>query len=129
MSLIPRKIVFLAGVLLVVGACTGRPVENIESAPLPANRGLSMEEVENAIRRAAAKRGWTMKRLAPGRLEGRLALRSHVALVDVTFDTQQYSITYKDSQNLNYDGTNIHRNYNSWVRNLSNDINVEISAL
>jgi hypothetical protein len=56
-------------------------------------------------------------------------LRRHQAVVEILFDTESYSITYLDSTNLKYDGAEIHQNYNSWVRNLSNAIYAQISSI
>jgi len=49
--------------------------------------------------------------------------------MEIEYDTKQYSITYKDSQGLKYDGSQIHKTYNSWVHNLDNRIRVQLSAL
>jgi hypothetical protein len=65
----------------------------------------------------------------PGETEGRLHLRSHVAIVSITFDTKQFSIFYKDSTNLDYDGARIHRNYNGWIQNLEQAILAQTSAI
>ena len=40
-------------------------------------------------------------------------------MVDIVFDTSKYSITYKESSNLDYKNHKIHRNYNRWVANLN----------
>ena len=129
MSYLSRRFALLVGAMLIVAACTGTPVYNVESQPLAVSGNPSLGAVERAIRRAAANRGWTVKKLGPGRMEGRLALRRHVALIDITYTRSTLSITYKDSQNLNYDGKTIHKNYNSWVQNLAKDINAQVSAL
>lgn len=125
-----RKAALILGLVLAFGACrSADPIYNVQSEPFSVDRAASMLDVENSIRRAAARLGWTIKRLAPGKLEGRLALRSHVALVDITHNTKEFSITYKDSQNLKYTGTTIHRNYNNWVRNLAKAIHAEIGGI
>ncbi|GGG34166.1 hypothetical protein GCM10010964_22650 [Caldovatus sediminis] len=76
----------------------------------------------NQIRRAGAGRGWQMQEIRPGLIRGTLVLRDHLAVVDIPYDAQRFSIRYADSRNLLYDGASIHRNYNSWVQNLANDI-------
>ena len=40
-----------------------------------------------------------------------------------------YSIDYKNSLNLKYDSTKntIHKNYNGWIQNLDNAIQVQLS--
>jgi hypothetical protein len=49
--------------------------------------------------------------------------------MDIKYNTKSYSIEYKDSQGLKYDGTNIHKNYNSWVMNLDNRIRAQLSTM
>ena len=68
-----------------------------------------------------------MRKEAPGHIIGTLNIRDHIAIVDITYNSDSYSITYKDSTNLNYNGTNIHRNYNNWINNLDNAIKVQLS--
>lgn len=70
-----------------------------------------------------------MKQMEPGYIVGTLKLRSHVAVVDIRHTTKSYSITYKDSTNLDYDGTNIHRNYNGWISNLDRAIKTQLATL
>ena len=65
----------------------------------------------------------------PGRIVGTLSLRSHEAVVEILYDTEGYSITYLNSVNLKYDGQRIHKNYNSWVQNLSNAIYAQVSSI
>ena len=88
-----------------------------------------MEDIEKAIIIAGAGLGWRIKSKSPGNLIGTLALRDHIAIVDIKVDTEKYSITYKDSTNLKYDGTNIHSNYNGWIQNLEKSINAQLAAL
>ena len=88
-----------------------------------------MDDMQKAIVRAGAGLGWQMKVAEPGLIVGTLRLRSHMAVVDIKYDTKAYSITYKDSSNLDYDGANIHKNYNGWVQNLDNAIRVQIANL
>ena len=52
-----------------------------------------------------------------------------MAKVDINYNTKTYSITYKDSSDLDYDGTKIHKNYNGWIQNLDNAIKVQLSAI
>jgi len=87
-----------------------------------------MEDVKNAILRAGAGLSWAMRENKPGYITGTLTLREHFAVVDIKYDTQKYSILYKDSKNLKYDGTNIHNNYNGWVQRLNQAIQAQLGA-
>ena len=61
-----------------------------------------------------------------GVISGRLALRTHVAVVEVTYDTKTYSIAYKDSVNLDFANGTIHKNYNGWITNLDRAIRANL---
>ena len=115
--------------LLIVGCRGATPVYNVESAPVAANKPATTKDVENAIIRAGGTMGWKMVPRGPGKMEGTLELRTHRAVVDIDYDTKKYSIKYKDSANLQYDGTNIHQNYNGWVQNLDKAIRAQLMAL
>ena len=67
-------------------------------------------------------------REGPGVIRGTLNLRTHAVVVRIEYNTEGYSIHYVDSQNMGFkvrsDGARIiHKNYNSWVRNLQREIN------
>jgi hypothetical protein len=49
--------------------------------------------------------------------------------VDIPYDRRTYSILYRDSVNMNYDGGNIHSNYTGWVQRLNAAINSRLSML
>lgn len=118
-------------VIMLAGCVTPHPVRNINAEPVvgPAGRAVSLEDVGKAIMRAGGTLGWQMKQVEPGYTLGTLKLRSHVAVVDIRYTTKNYSITYKDSSNLDYDGTNIHRNYNGWIFNLDRAIKTQLANL
>ena len=52
-----------------------------------------------------------------------------MATIDIRYDLHSYSINYVDSQNLNYDGSNIHPRYNSWIQYLQTDIQNQVAAI
>lgn len=123
------KIVIVVVVALTLSACRTGPVYNVESAVMATPANATLEQVTGAIKRAGTGLGWQMIDQGPGQIEGKLFLRSHMAVVSITFDTKKFSIYYKDSNNLNYDGTIIHKNYNGWVQNLEQRILAETSGL
>jgi hypothetical protein len=52
-----------------------------------------------------------------------------MAKIDIMYDKTKYSIHYKDSKNLNYDGTNIHTNYNGWIQRLDQTIQAQLTGM
>ena len=130
MSVKQLNVITLGALAILLVACTTQPVRNVENAPISiSNSSYDLSDVTKEIRSAGAGLGWQMKEKTPGHIVGSLYLRTHVAVVDVTYTLDEFSINYKDSTNLNYDGTVIHKNYNGWIENLTNAINVRLSAL
>jgi hypothetical protein len=125
--------VIIPGILaiLLIG-CSPIPVQNVENAPINASStNYDLSDVTNAIKRAGIGLGWQMKEQTPGHIIGTLHLRNHTAIVDITYTLDDYSINYKDSTNLKYNPSNntIHKNYNGWIQNLTNAIDVQLVSL
>ena len=111
----------LAGLLvlgLVQAACTTVPIMDPPPANLPPNPARTEADVGNAIKQAATELGWEVQDDGPGRMTATLHLRSHTAVVTIPYDANSYDIEYAESVNLDQQGDRIHRNYNSWVKNL-----------
>jgi len=109
--------------------CRSAPVMNVDSAAIQVSEKHTSKDIKKAIIRAGASLGWNMKSIKEGQMIGTLNLRKHVAVVDITYSKNNYSIKYKSSTNLDYDGVNIHSNYNGWIQRLNQNIQVQISTL
>ena len=72
---------------------------DIEKSPISVE--MTMDQIERAII-TGTRRGWIMKRIGLGHIEAKLAVRSHLAIVDIYYDKSTFSIRYKESRNLNY---------------------------
>ena len=122
--------ILVSALVLLISACTTQPVYNVSAAPVAASKpNPSLEDVGRAIQRAGVALGWQMKETKPGHMLGTLYLRTHVAVVDINYSVKSYSIQYKDSTELMYDGATIHRNYNGWIQNLDKGIRAQLSTL
>jgi hypothetical protein len=109
-------LVMALGAVAALGACRNAPILQETSADFVGRASLAQRA--DQIRAAGASLGWRMESRGPGLMRGTLDLRSHQAVVDIPYDPQHFRIRYVSSTNLNYDGTTIHRNFNSWVQNL-----------
>ena len=127
----PVRVFFAALLILMAASCRQATILNVENMSLNAPPTATMEDVESAIKRAGVGLGWQVSTISPGLLEARLPIRAHLAVTAIRFDTQTFSITYKDSMNLKYNATNmtIHSNYVSWVQNLEKAILAEASTI
>ena len=125
------RILIVVGMMLLVAGCTSRPIVNVTDQPVvsAAGKELTADQVRNAIVSAGNGLGWVMTPVSPDLVSGRLMLRDHVAVVDVRYTAKTFSITYKDSTNLNYKDGQIHRNYNGWIENLDRDIRNELMRM
>ena len=117
-------------VLLAAGCRGNLPVYNVSDAPVAASKANpSLDEVGKTIQSAGVALGWQMRLTKPGHILGTLILRTHTAVVDVNYSVKSYSIAYKDSTDLKYDGQNIHPQYNTWIQNLDKRIRAQLSTL
>ena len=117
-------------VILLV-ACVAQPIYNIDDAMIVSstNKTLAKEDIKNAIMKADTTRGWVIKENSPGNLVGTLFIRNHMAKIDIKYNEKSYSINYIDSENLNHEGYLIHKNYNNWVKNLQQDIEIQLNLM
>ena len=117
--------------VILLGACRTAPtIYQVQNAAVSTNvPNATKDDVRKAIIRAGGSLGWQFRDNGPDAMIGTLILRTHTAVVDIPYSTKQYSITYKDSTNLDYNGTSIHSNYNGWIQNLHKAINVQLSTL
>ncbi|PSV00822.1 hypothetical protein C0W80_11590 [Photobacterium leiognathi subsp. mandapamensis] len=116
--------------LLIVG-CTSKPVMNLNNVYVPTavtGQQYTVEDVQKAILTAAEQRGWSARVIKPGLILANISVRTHSATIEIPYSSTSYSIDYKDSQNLDYDGTDIHRNYNNWVVRLSRSIQQQLGV-
>ena len=104
-----------------VAAVTG------SGAPAPA------EDIKRAFTVGGTRRGWVFTDTGPGRMTGKLVVRSHTLVIDLAYETGKYTLKYVDSTNLDYkdeDGKKtIHRSYTGWNNNLMNDARAELLRL
>jgi hypothetical protein len=117
-------------VSVTLTACNTAPVLNVNDAAATNSTGkpLTHDQVRSAVVRAGAALGWQIKDEGPNKLVGTITLRKHVAVVDIPYTANSYSIKYRSSENLDEKGGTIHKNYNGWIQNLTRGINAQLSA-
>ena len=122
------KALLVAAVLVLAAGCTSRPVMNVAAEPVVVAPGRTATEegVRDAILRAGAGLGWSMRPAAPGVVSGSLNLRGHSAVIDVEYNVKTYNIVYRSSNNLDANNGQIHKNYNGWIENLNSAIRREL---
>ncbi|MGD1879194.1 MAG: hypothetical protein ACFB13_17035 [Kiloniellaceae bacterium] len=129
---IPSAIFTILSLALLLTACARTlPVYNVTEAPVVTGSGTtpSLNQVEDAIVKACRDKEWFADPVADGHIVAKVRVRKHTAVVDILYSPTNYSITYKDSEMLLYDGTLIHRNYNKWVQLLADRIDQELNSL
>jgi len=129
-SVITRTLalLFMGSLALMLASCRTAPLHNVEHSSVPAGKAYTDQDVKSAIQTAGAALGWRIDEHTPGILAGTLYLRSHVAVVEIPYSRSGYSIRYKGSTNLMYDGERIHGNYNDWVKRLDNTIQAHLAS-
>lgn len=137
-----KGIVLACLVFLLAAGCRSAPILNVKDAPINTLSGKepTLDQVTRAVVLAGMGLNWQMDVVKPGHIVGTLNLRSHQAVVNITYSEKLYSITYKSSMNLTIDPLwdeeivpgqpprLIHSNYNSWIQNLDIGIRKQIIA-
>ena len=123
------RLVALVFITFVVSSCQERirPIYNPSNVSIPVSLATtSLEEIGTSIKQAGAGQNWKMTDIGSGKIEGILNIRAHQATVRIDYSLISYSITYVSSVNLNDVGYGIHKNYNSWIRDLESAINIAL---
>lgn len=134
MKVIKMALFLLA--FVVSGAVFARapePVLNLVDQPITVASGkkLTADEVKQVVSKVAQDRKWVVAPMENGKLAATLSWKSnrHVIAVEIACDTDRFSITYRDSINMNYAVTDgqpvIHPYYNRFVGELRDAIRVE----
>ena len=109
-------------------ALAAKPIQNLIDIPVPEKidgSSPSTEDVRSAIVAGCKERTWVPIPDEDNNISCSILVRSrHFAEVEIPYTGDTYSIIYKDSRELDYNGKKqrIHRNYNKWVLNLSDSI-------
>jgi hypothetical protein len=114
----------LAPALLLLMAF--RQVPLTDPAPIPVPSGVDAARVEQIIGAALTARNWRIVKHVEGEIDAVYDPRDFSVTIAVHYSAQQIRINYVTSSKLKYEERNgvryIHRNYESWIRNLVTDI-------
>lgn len=126
MSLVAQPAAARTGVPLI-----NPPPVSIASA---SGKAVTLEQVRGAILAGAVGKGWQPSDAGPGKITANILVRGkHRVVLDIAYSTSQFTITYRESVNLDYEMIDgkpmIHPNYNRWVQNLIQGIRVELVKL
>ena len=118
------RLATLAMATFLLAGCVTVPIIDVDTTGLsiPASVDPTMQQVKKAIYKGAVDEGWSVRRLTLGRLEAEIYVKRYKAVVRIIHDTKTFSIKYKDSRNLRYDGAEIRRAYNKWGLRLRRSI-------
>lgn len=125
-----KKLLKLSALLimttLITVGCRSGAIYNVENSKI--ENPKSSSAVYAAIKDAGRSLGWKIQRIKPGVAQGKLYLRTHLAVVKIKYSSRSYSISYVRSENLKYDAEKqtIHSNYNGWVQNLEKAIDARL---
>ncbi|MGH8380495.1 hypothetical protein [Pseudomonas sp.] len=126
-SLIRAAVLGLA--LAGLAGCTSKPVLTPQEQ-LVVGHDYSHAQVQQAILKAVADRGWTARKVTPDLIQADILVRNtFYAAVDIRYSVSNFRINYRDSRELGYKDGKIHRNYNRWVNNLDKNIMRELNHL
>ena len=133
-----NKISFLIIILTVllalqISGCS-RTKNLISPVVVAIPSSVSDKSITRAIKNASIKRKWLPYDEKEGVISVRLEVRDHIVEVDIEYEETKIRIVYRDSENMLYeekdDGTIlIHKKYNVWVKNLRQDIQLNLAKI
>jgi len=126
------RLFFWCAIAVAIVACASAsvPVHNFNAVPFGAKSSPSLDQIGKTIMLAGNSVGWQMVEAKPGHIIATYKIRSHLAVVDVTYNTSTYNIAFQHGDpGLKYDGQTIHQNYNGWVEDLERVIRARLNAL
>ncbi len=62
----------------------------------------SAEQIKRAFMASGAQRGWVFTDNGAGKMTGKLVLRTHTLMMELSYEAGRYSLRYLDSVNLDY---------------------------
>jgi len=125
-----KKIFFVIVLIVFLAGCTSKPMIKIYDEPISSpikGEQKSFESVSEAIMSGAQKSGWVPTYIKPGTIEANLLIKEFRVKVEIPYTIDKFSINYISSENLDYDGKTIHRNYNRWIIKLYRYIQIELN--
>lgn len=131
---LPFSFVLVLCLAFTVSACARtQPVYNVIEAPVVTTSANTptLAEVRNAIVTACvdvSNRWWVDPKIE-GQIIARKELRGDTAVIDIFYSPTSYSIRYKNSDGLLYDGQQIDQAYNERVQLLRALIDKELNKL
>ncbi|MBV2090029.1 MAG: hypothetical protein K1566_16200 [Candidatus Thiodiazotropha sp. (ex. Lucinisca nassula)] len=126
-----KNLLFISLLVFTLGlmGCRTEPIYNVQDSPVNTIGKTTSTNIKKAIMSAGAGLGWRMKEVKPGHIVATIMLRGTTASVDIPFNKKTYSIVYKSSNGLKYDGSKINKQYNKWIVNLDNAIQQRLIAM
>jgi hypothetical protein len=134
MKILRLLAIAVAFVALNVHARGSVPVINHDAvqAVRASGQPASAEQIRAAMQTAGAARGWQITPAGNGKALAVLNVRGkHSISADISYAAGRYSITYRDSSNMNYEpgegAGKIHPKYNAWVQTLIDDTRMQLA--
>jgi hypothetical protein len=119
--------------IFFVAACATEAIHKVDKVNYGyySKTPLTMEKVRNTIERTATRNGWQLSQQKDGFFVGKREWGGgkHNIVIDVIYDVRAFSIKYRDSYQMKYDGSWIHNSYNRMVQKLEDDIVASVTAL
>jgi hypothetical protein len=117
------SLLLVPALVLLMGS---RQVPLTDPAPITVPANVGTAKVEQVIGSALAARNWRIVKHVPGEVDAVYDPRDFSVTIAVHYSPRQIQINYVTSSKLKYEERGgvryIHRNYESWIKNLVTDI-------
>lgn len=121
-------------ILVTPEASHARSKKLVDPAPITFEAVDEITQVSDAINGAVIQKGWVKEgeqnSTEPHSIDAAYYIRTHKILVEISYNTEQIVLTYKDSENMKFKArkkkTTIHPNYMAWSQQLADQIKLNI---
>lgn len=126
------KLAAVFSLIMFIAACSS-PIHKVESESYgwgPA-KGVTLAQVRETVEKTALDMGWNLNNEKNGSFVAKKVWGGgkHSAVIDVIYTLKDFTIRYNSSDQLGYNGSTIHKNYNLLVTRLEEKIKLNVSKL
>lgn len=121
---------YLLGLVIIglfLSGCGAGKVYNVSKPTI--EQSYTKAQMKDAIVAAMQRFRWVIVEDNDGKIVAEYRRGKIMAKIAATYTSSSYEINYVESENLKYDGVNIHRKYNGWIRNLEREIDKNLMKL
>lgn len=125
------KFLTLAAGMAVLSGCftTTHLQRKMEFGIVQLDKKPTKAQIKKSILAACADRDWVCTPDGANQIKGDLRVRTHKVAISIKYSPTKVVYTYRSSEEMNYDGTYIHKKYHMWIDRLHSSVKRNLSRI